>query len=269
MEKEEYKIGTEEAGFKLGVSSRSVRRLAQQGALDGSLQTTSKGKQWFFTEASLESLIEARKERSENQKRHQAVKDTIGQNNGQLQKSEDSRGQPETTEDTSELDPPLPMPDEKRVKLFEKLLEKEQNKHAETRGKLEKKEAELLAEAKTASRLEGEKIGYEKMETQYRQLVAMFRDTMLKLQSPSAGDIFGQKSEDNRGQPETTEDTSEPRPKSKRKKQIPKKSGETTPKKSVKKTKDKLRVKSKPEREPKTKDNRQPKKSRFWKWLLG
>ena len=259
MDKEEYKITTKEASKRLGVTIRTVTRYPKQRKLDGNLQRTSVGKEWFFTEDSLESLI---KTREEQKKRLQIAKDTLSQNDGQLQKPKDVQGQRESTKVVSE-------PDEKWVGLYKKLFEDEQGEHAKTRGKLEKQGTELLEYAERASRLEGEKIGYEKMRLEQSRTITMLTDKMLKLQSPSSKDIFSQKPKDVQGQREPTLVVSKVRPKFKRKKQTQKKFDQTPKNKESKEEKLKLRVKSKPERQPETKENRQSKKFRFWKWLLG
>jgi hypothetical protein len=154
---------------------------------------------------------------------------------------------------------------------YKKLFEKEQGEHAKTREKLEKKGTELLEYAERASRLEGEKIGDEKLRIEQSRIIKMLTDKMLKIQSPSPKDAFSQKPKDVQRQPEPTLVVSKVRPKFKRKKQTLKKSNRTLKNNESKEEKLKLRVKSKPEREQKTKEKPQPKKSGFWKrlkWLL-
>ena len=274
MDREEYKITTKEASIRLGVTTRTVTRYPKEGLLVGKLQRTLVGKEWFFTEDSLESLIKTRKEQRGKKKRLQTTKDTLSQNDSQLQKPKDVQRQPEPTKVMFESN-------EKRSEPYKKLFEKEQGEHAKTREKLENKGTELLEYAERASRLEGEKIGDEKLRIEQSRIIKMLTDKMLKIQSPSSKDAFSQKPKDVQRQPEPTLVVSKVRPKFKRKKQTLKKSGETTPKKSnrtpqnkrgkksIMKTKYKPPVKSKPRREAKTNENSQPKKSGFWKRLLG
>ena len=96
-----YNIGTDEAAVKLGLTTRSVRRLARQRVLDGHLETTSLGRQWFFSEVSIKSLIEAREEKRRKEKRHQATQETLGRTTSDM--SEDSPGQPRTTKGMSKV----------------------------------------------------------------------------------------------------------------------------------------------------------------------
>lgn len=191
-----YEIGTDEAAAKLGLSSRSVRRLGEKGILEGKVEVTSVGKQWFFKKESLDSLIAAREEKLRKEERHRVAQDTLGHD----------RRQPRTTEDMTEPVPTRPMIDEKRVDFLEKLIEKEREEHAQTKGKLEQKETLLLEKAEAAARLQGREEGYEKLIEGQREVIGMLRDTVLKLQQPSASDNMGRSTEDNRGRLRITED---------------------------------------------------------------
>lgn len=202
MEKSPYEIGTDEAAAKLGLSPRSVRRLGEKGILTGRVEITSVGKQWFFKTESVESLIRAREEKLKREERNRIAKGTIGH----------VPGHPRTSEDIPGHDRSRPMSDEKRVEFLEKLLEQERGEHAKTKEKLEQKETLLLQKAEAAARLEGEKIGYERyasrLEQQQRQLMTLFRDTVLKLESKSTSDIpsatVGHETKDNPGRVRTS-----------------------------------------------------------------
>ncbi len=129
MEESHYEIGTDEAAVKLGLSPRSVRRLGEGKILEGKLEKTSTGKQWFFKTESVESLVEAREAKRQKEERHRTARDTFG----------NVPGQPKPTEDTAEVSRTSPMSDEKRVEVLENLLEQEQTAHQQTREKLEGK----------------------------------------------------------------------------------------------------------------------------------
>ena len=159
MEESPYEIGTDEVAVKLGLSSRSVRRLGEKGILEGRVEITSVGKQWFFVGESVESLAKAYEVKRQKEERHRTARDTFT----------NVLGQPKPTEDTTEASRIPPMPDEKRVEGLEDLLKQEQSAHAQTRGKLESKEADLLEVSKQASRLEGEKEAYEKYAGEMRK----------------------------------------------------------------------------------------------------
>lgn len=198
MEKSEFEIGTDETAVKLGLSPRSVRRLGEKGILEGKIEITSVGKQWFFKTESVESLVKAREAKLAKEERHRTAQDTLGHD----------RGRPQTTEVMTEAVRTPPMSDEKRVDFLERMLKEEREGHSETKEKLEQKEASLLEETRKASRLEGEKMGFEKyaqrLETQTQQLMGMLKET-LKLKQPEAEDNFGHESSDDRRQRRTTE----------------------------------------------------------------
>jgi len=204
MKESSYEIGTDEVAVKLGLSPRSVRRLGEKGILEGRVETTSVGKQWFFSRESVESLAKAYEVKRQKEERHRTAKDAFNFSN--------VHGQPKSTEDTSEVSRTPPMSDEKRVKGLEDLLKQEQLEHAQTRGKLESKEADLLEVSKQASRLEGEKEAYGKyadeMRKHQKELMETLRDT-LRLAQPSATDSVGHVVEDNRGRVGSAEITSE------------------------------------------------------------
>ena len=204
MEKSEFEIGTDEAAAKLGLSPRSVRRLGEKRILEGRIEITSVGKQWFFKTESVESLVKAREAKLVKEERHRIAQDTLGH----------GRGQPRTSEDIAEAVRTPPMTDEKRVEFLERMLEEEREEHAETKAKLEKKEDSLLEESRKAARLEGEKEAYEKyaqrLEEQTQQLMGMLEKT-LKLQQPRTEDNFGHESSDDRRQPRSCPNLTEPR----------------------------------------------------------
>lgn len=202
MKESPYEVGTDEVAAKLGLSSRSVRRLGEKGILEGKVETTSVGKQWFFSGESVESLIKAYEVKRQKEERHRTARDTFG----------NVPGQPQPTEDTTEVVRTPPLSDEKRVDALEDLLEKEQAAHSQTRGKLEKKEADLLEASNKAARLEGEKEAYEKYAGEMREyqqrLMGMLRET-LRLQQPSTTDNLGHDAKDNRSRPRTAQVVSE------------------------------------------------------------
>ena len=169
MKESSYEIGTDEVAVKLGLSPRSVRRLGEKNILEGRVEITSVGKQWFFSRESVESLVSSYEAKRQKEERHRTAKDAFA---GVL-------GQPRTTEDTSEASRPPPLSDEKRVEFLQGLLEQERKEHTETKEKLENKSAQLLEKAEVAARLEGEKMGFEKyverLEIQQKQLMAMFK----------------------------------------------------------------------------------------------
>ena len=163
MEESHYEIGTDEAAVKLGLSPRSVRRLGESKILEGRIEKTSTGKQWFFKAESVESLAKARDEKRQKEERHRTAKDAFG----------DVSGQPELTGDKTDAVRTPPMSDEKRVEALEDLLKQEQKAHEETRekfeDKLESKQAELLEASKEASELKGEKKAYEAYAAEMRK----------------------------------------------------------------------------------------------------
>jgi len=202
MKESPYEIGTDEVAVKLGLSPRSVRRLGEKNILEGRVEVTSVGKQWFFSRESVESLVSSYEAKRQKEERHRTAKDAFA---GVL-------GRPRTTEDTSEASRPPPLSDEKRVEFLQGLLEQERKEHTETKEKLENKSVQLLEKAEVAARLEGEKMGFEKyverLEIQQKQLMAMLQNT-LQLKQPQAEDNNGHETEDNRGRPRPTEVTSE------------------------------------------------------------
>jgi len=202
MKESPYEIGTDEVAAKLGLSPRSVRRLGEKNILEGRVEITSTGKQWFFSRESVGSLIKIYEAKREKEERHRTAKDAFT----------DVPGQPRTTEDTTEASRPPLLSDEKRVEFLQGLLEQERKEHAETKEKLENKSAQLLEKVEVAARLEGEKMGFEKyverLEIQQKQLMAMLQNT-LQLKQPRAEDNNGHETEDNRGRPRPTEVTSE------------------------------------------------------------
>ena len=202
MKESPYEIGTDEVAAKLGLSPRSVRRLGEKNILEGRVEITSTGKQWFFSRESVGSLIKIYEAKREKEERHRTAKDAFT----------DVLGQPRTTEDTTEAIRPPPLSDEKRVEFLQGLLEQERKEHAETKEKLENKSAQLLEKVEVAARLEGEKMGFEKyverLEIQQKQLMAMLQNT-LQLKQPRAEDNNGHETEDNRGRPRPAEVTSE------------------------------------------------------------
>ncbi len=202
MKESPYEIGTDEVAVKLGLSPRSVRRLGEKNILEGRVEITSTGKQWFFSRESVGSLIKIYEAKREKEERHRTAKDAFT----------DVPGQPRTTEDTSEASRPPPLSDEKRVEFLQGLLEQERKEHTETKEKLENKSAQLLEKVEVAARLEGEKMGFEKyverLEIQQKQLMAMLQNT-LQLKQPRAEDNNGHETEDNRGRPRPAEVTSE------------------------------------------------------------
>jgi len=192
-----YEIGTDEVAIKLGLSPRSVRRLGEKNILEGRVEITSVGKQWFFSRESVESLVSSYEAKRQKEERHRTAKDAFT----------GVPGQPRTTEDTSEASRPPPLSDEKRVQALEDLLEQEQTAHAQTREKLEvkleSKEKDLLETSKQAAKLEGEKEAYSKyadeMKKHQMELMGMLQEA-LKLAQPSTTDSVGHETEDNRGQ---------------------------------------------------------------------
>jgi len=202
MKESPYEIGTDEVAAKLGLSPRSVRRLGEKNILEGRVEITSTGKQWFFSRESVGSLIKIYEAKREKEERHRTAKDAFT----------DVPGQPRTTEDTTEASRPPLLSDEKRVEFLQGLLEQERKEHTETKEKLENKSAQLLEKVEVAARLEGEKMGFEKyverLEIQQKQLMAMLQNT-LQLKQPQAEDNNGHETEDNRGRPRPAEVTSE------------------------------------------------------------
>jgi len=202
MKESPYEIGTDEVAAKLGLSPRSVRRLGEKNILEGRVEITSTGKQWFFSRESVGSLIKIYEAKREKEERHRTAKDAFT----------DVPGQPRTTEDTTEASRPPLLSDEKRVEFLQGLLEQERKEHTETKEKLENKSAQLLEKVEVAARLEGEKMGFEKyverLEIQQKQLMAMLQNT-LQLKQPRAEDNNGHETEDNRGRPRPAEVTSE------------------------------------------------------------
>ena len=140
-----YEIGTDEAAAKLGLSSRSVRRLGEKGILEGKVEITSIGKQWFLKKERLDSLVAAREEKLRKEERHRVAQDALGHD----------PIQPRKAEDTTEPVPTRPMSDEKRVDFLEELIKKEREEHTQTKEKLERKETLLLEKAEAAARLQG------------------------------------------------------------------------------------------------------------------
>ena len=202
MKESPYEIGTDEVAVKLGLSPRSVRRLGEKNILEGRVEITSTGKQWFFSRESVESLVSSYEAKRQKEERHRTAKDAFT----------DVPGQPRTTEDTTEASRPPLLSDEKRVEFLQELLEQERKEHTETKEKLENKSAQLLEKVEVAARLEGEKMGFEKyverLEVQQKQLMAMLQNT-LQLKQPRAEDNNGHETEDNRGRPRPAEVTSE------------------------------------------------------------
>jgi len=202
MKESSYEVGTDEVAVKLGLSPRSVRRLGEKNILEGKVEITSIGKQWFFSRESVESLVSSYEAKRQKEERHRTAKDAFA----------GVPGRPRTTEDTSEASRTPPMSDEKRVEFLQGLLEQERKEHTETKEKLENKSAHLLEKVEVAARLEGEKMGFEKyverLEIQQKQLMAMLQNT-LQLKQPQAEDNNGHETEDNRGRPRPAEVTSE------------------------------------------------------------
>jgi len=202
MKESSYEIGTDEVAVKLGLSPRSVRRLGEKNILEGRVEITSVGKQWFFSRESVESLVSSYEAKRQKEERHRTAKDAFT----------DVPGQPRMTEDTSEASRPPPLSDEKRVEFLQGLLERERKEHTETKEKLENKSVQLLEKVEVAARLEGEKMGFEKyverLEIQQKQLMVMLQNT-LQLKQPRAEDNNGHETEDNRGRPQPAEVTSE------------------------------------------------------------
>ena len=202
MKESPYEIGTDEVAAKLGLSPRSVRRLGEKNILEGRVEITSTGKQWFFSRESVGSLIKIYEAKREKEERHRTAKDAFT----------GVPGQPRMTEDTTEASRPPLLSDEKRVEFLQGLLEQERKEHTETKEKLENKSAQLLEKVEVAARLEGEKMGFEKyverLEIQQKQLMAMLQNT-LQLKQPRAEDNNGHETEDNRRRPRPAEVTSE------------------------------------------------------------
>ena len=92
MKESTYEIGTDEVAIKLGLSPRSVRRLGEKNILEGRVEITATGKQWFFSRESVGSLIKVYEAKREKEERHRTAKDTFI----------NVPGQPRTSEDTSE-----------------------------------------------------------------------------------------------------------------------------------------------------------------------
>jgi len=141
-----------------------------------------------------------REEKLRKEERHRVAQDALGHD----------PSQPRTAEDTTEPVPTRPMSDEKRVDFLEELIKKEREEHTQTKEKLERKETLLLEKAEAAARLQGREEGYEKLIEGQQEVIGMLRDTVLKLQQPSASDNMGRSTEDDRGRLRITEDVTNP-----------------------------------------------------------